>query len=66
MGDNSAQEVIGRGDIKVSMLVGGNEIVDVVLTDVLHLPRLAKNFPLQQKQLHWVMSLNLEEKGVSP
>jgi hypothetical protein len=66
MGNNSAQEASGRRGIKVSMLVGGNEIVDTILTNVLHVPRLAKTFPLQQKQLHWVMFLNLEEKGVSP
>jgi hypothetical protein len=42
MGDNFAQEAISKGDIKVSMSMGGNEIVDVVLTSVLHVLRLAK------------------------
>jgi hypothetical protein len=35
MGDNSVQEVIGKGNIQVSMSVGGNERVKAILTNVL-------------------------------
>jgi hypothetical protein len=39
--DNSTQEAIGRGNIKVLMSMGENN-VDVVFINVLHVPRLAK------------------------
>jgi hypothetical protein len=42
MGDNFAQKTIGKGDIKVSMSMGGNEILDILFTNVLHVPKLAK------------------------
>jgi len=43
MGDNSTQEAIGRGNIKVLMSMGENN-VDVVFINVLHVLKLAKTF----------------------
>jgi hypothetical protein len=43
VGDNSTQEAIGKGNIKVLMPMGENN-VDVVFINVLHVPRLAKAF----------------------
>jgi hypothetical protein len=47
---------------EVSMLVGRNETIDVVLTNVLHVPRFPKKPFLCN---NWVTFLNLERKGVS-
>jgi len=43
MGDNSVQEAVGKGNIQVSMSVRGNERVKAILTNVLHVPGIAKN-----------------------
>jgi hypothetical protein len=66
MGDNFAQKTIGKGDIKVSMSMGGNEILDILFTNVLHVPKLAKKNFFVTKSITLGHFLNLEEKGVSP
>jgi hypothetical protein len=41
--DNFAQEAIGKGNIKVSMSVGENGTIKVILINLLHVPWLLKN-----------------------
>jgi hypothetical protein len=41
MGDNSIQNAIGRGNIKIMMIVGDTTIEGMV-TNVLHVPRITK------------------------
>lgn len=42
MGDNSTQEAIGKGKIKMRLLVGGNTIF-ATLNDVIYVPSLVKD-----------------------
>jgi hypothetical protein len=43
VGDNSTQEVIGKGKIKMRLVVGGNNIF-ATLNDAIYVPNLVKNF----------------------
>lgn len=42
MGDNSTQEVVGKGKIRMKLTVGENTIF-ATLNDAIYVPRLAKN-----------------------
>jgi hypothetical protein len=42
MGDNSIQEAIGKGCIDISMTIKKN-VLSKMLTNVLHVPKFAKN-----------------------
>jgi len=43
MGDNFIQEVVGKGNIRLSMSMGEDETIEVVSINFLHVLGLAKN-----------------------
>jgi hypothetical protein len=44
MGGNSIQDVIGKGNIRLRILVGDKEPIKIMFTNVLHVLGLVNNF----------------------